>query len=409
MQSPLLSERVAPLDHVLRSYSKLAMLLMIPVSLTIFVVVWGVQNLTPLYGERERSPLYLAADERSAGSSSKKLEASTINALVVVAMVLGVTFLMVLLYKCNCMKIIVVWFIASALLIFSLLAWVWIDLVCTKYQIPYDYLGVTFFLWNFAVTGIVSLFYYAPAKMMQSYLVVLSVIMGWMLTRLPEWTTWAILVAVAIYDILAVLCPHGPLQMLVRESQARNEPIPGFVYDSGDGAVIDSRQANRPEDTGHEMQNPIQTLAQAPDTNVARAVPPTRQSPEVPNSSAPSVPALAQSARATVADVEDEEEPDPFEDADGSSPFKLGLGDFIFYSLLVGRAAEFSYVSWMTCYICVINGLVGTLTCLLFLRGKVPALPALPISIFSGAAAYFVTKYSTVPMNYYLSLSAVVI
>ncbi len=95
--------------------------------------------------------------------------------------------------------------------------------------------------------------------------------------------------------------------------------------------------------------------------------------------------------------------------ADQGAPLKLGLGDFIFYSLLVGRAAQYSYVSWMTCYICVINGLVGTLTCLLFLRGKVPALPALPFSIFAGVAAFFVTRYSTVPFNYYLSTAPLII
>ena len=35
-------------------------------------------------------------------------------------------------------------------------------------------------------------------------------------------------------------CPGGPLKMLVKESQERNEPIPGFVYDSGDGAIVES-------------------------------------------------------------------------------------------------------------------------------------------------------------------------
>ena len=160
------SERIPPLDFVLKVYANLTMILMIPVSLTVFIVVWGVKELTPIYASRNQSPLYLAADESSAGTPTKKLESSVINALVIVAMVVVITLLMVLLYKLRCMKVIVTWFVVSAGIIFFLLAWVWIDLVCTKYQIPYDYLGIFVFLWNFGIVGIIALFYYAPAKMM---------------------------------------------------------------------------------------------------------------------------------------------------------------------------------------------------------------------------------------------------
>ena len=44
------------------------------------------------------------------------------------------------------------------------------------------------------------------------YMVVVSALLGWSLTKLPEWTTWAVLIALAFWDVLAVGCASGPLR-----------------------------------------------------------------------------------------------------------------------------------------------------------------------------------------------------
>ncbi len=44
--------------------------------------------------------------------------------------------------------------------------------------------------------------------------------------------SWVLLVALALYDIAAVLIPGGPLKVLVELAQERNEPIPALVYES---------------------------------------------------------------------------------------------------------------------------------------------------------------------------------
>eukprot|EP00536_Pseudo-nitzschia_multiseries_P002230 jgi/Psemu1/294751/fgenesh1_pm.29_\ len=76
------------------------------------------------------------------------------------------------------------------------------------------------------------------------------------------------------------------------------------------------------------------------------------------------------------------------DEADNST-IKLGLGDFIFYSVLVSKAAQYSFTTFAACLLVVLSGLAATLV-ILAIRGK--ALPALPISIFLGVIAFLWTR-----------------
>lgn len=64
-------------------------------------------------------------------------------------------------------------------------------------------------------------------------------------------------------------------------------------------------------------------------------------------------------------------------------------GDFIFYSLLVSKAAQYSFTTFSACMLVILAGLGGTLVLLSVYH---TALPALPISIFLGVVFYFLTR-----------------
>ncbi|CCW63173.1 unnamed protein product [Phytomonas sp. EM1] len=343
--------------------------LLAPVSATMILVVWSVNNLTPISAFSQESPLTLLVDEENQDSAFDKLGASFLNACCLIAVVVIMTFLVLVLYKYRCTGILFCWLMFSAGSILFIAMWEWLDLVCTRFQIPYDIITMTLLIWNLGAVGMVSLFYYVHPLFTQLYLVFASVLLAWSLTALPEWTTWAILLAIATYDILAVLCPHGPLKLLLEAAETQNEPIPGFIYDSS--------RTLRPVVTFQEQQ-PI------PVDSDTKRIPPPRQ--EGSNQKLPLVAYLKH-----------------------SSPFKLGLGDFIFYALLVGRAAMSGFLPFFFCLVTILSGMIATLVSLFVFRDLLHALPALPISIFLATAVYFITEYIVKDMNTYFSLKVYVL
>jgi len=86
-----------------------------------------------------------------------------------------------------------------------------------------------------------------------------------------------------------------------------------------------------------------------------------------------------------------DDESDEFDMQDG---IKLGLGDFIFYSMLVGFAAKKEMMTVYSSFIGIIAGLGFTLLCLSLYK---KALPALPFSIAIGVIFYFLTRIVLAP------------
>lgn len=280
-----------------------------PVTITMLLVIFLVRNLSPVSDNRSSFSDIMVYTEEEEDSAGQKLVGSLENALVFLGMVFGFTVLLLLLYKYRCMRIIYGWLILSTSMLLGMFGFYAFRLILEVFYIPLDIISAALLLWNFAVVGTLSIFWHAPNVIRQGYLVVVSALLAWTFTKLPEWTTWAILAAVSLYDLCAVLSPRGPLKVLVEESQRRNEPIPGLVYE------------------GHSV--------------------------------------------------------------------KLGLGDFVFYSVLVGRAALSDYVTIVACMLSILTGLCLTL----FLLGLFQkALPALPISIFLGILFFFTTKLMVTPM-----------
>ncbi|KAI8920950.1 Presenilin-domain-containing protein, partial [Powellomyces hirtus] len=220
------------------------------------------------------------------------------------------------------------------------------------HNLALDKITFWFFIWNLVAVGVLMIFYKGPLFLQQAYLVLMSSMMAYTLTKLPALTTWILLALLAIWDLIAVLCPFGPLRILVETAQNEEREIP---------ALLSPVAATGPR--GEPLPNV------SPDSSSARETAGDRPAPSD-----------------TAAEVEEEEA--------ARGGLKLGLGDFVFYSVLVARAALFDWITTLACTVAVLTGLNMTIFLLAMYQ---KALPALPISIAFGILFYFVSAVTLTP------------
>jgi len=355
-------------------------------------------------------------------SAPTKMWGALANASLFVLGVAGITFGLAAAFKRGWTRAIYGYLAWSGFSLFFFLGGDLAAQLLAHFSLPVDALTFMFTLWNFAVGGVACLFVLpaSPLTARQGYCIFTGVATAYIFCHVPPWTTWALLGAMAVYDLYAVLAPGGPLKALVELAAERGEDIPALIYEGrstqrGRGG---GRPARSPASGGDgmgevEVQGRSRGSAQGLPLGVvgvgmmadrsrggaggggggaallpgAPAGPPSTSSASPPpggEDDAPATPASTATARAFPG----------LPDA-----IKLGLGDFIFYSVLVGRASMGDLIEAGAAYLGVIAGLGATLAALAL---RQHALPALPVSIALGmvctAGARWVVEPVVMPL-----------
>eukprot|EP00241_Pyramimonas_parkeae_P002131 CAMPEP_0114232318 /NCGR_PEP_ID=MMETSP0058-20121206/4538_1 /TAXON_ID=36894 /ORGANISM="Pyramimonas parkeae, CCMP726" /LENGTH=482 /DNA_ID=CAMNT_0001343775 /DNA_START=338 /DNA_END=1786 /DNA_ORIENTATION=+ len=466
--------------------------------------------------------------EEDDDSLTTKLSGAVINSLIFMALVTAMTCMLYLMFKHNYTRCIWAYMAVAGFGLFALLGQSLLLPVFKGLGLHLDVVSYSILLWNFTMVGVLTTFFWpAPILLKQGHMIFIATVCAYGLARIPEWTTWLLLLAMAMYDVAAVLTPAGPLKRLMDLAHARNQHVPALVYESGPFRKLNvprprpsrrppTRSNSAPVQRGWPGFGPLPpppppaarrrsfwSRSTDPDPNPnpnpnpnanrahsAAARPPgaTTQGPapcrarvfhEV-NPFSDSVPAEefrlgapllgatviaptlslslvagmmtapmrrdersaeepprtqgTQEAGAAGASLESGEQgsavgggqaPPPVEgrfqssgsssssseeDEDGeggpsqrlSDTIKLGLGDFVFYSVLCGRAAMYDMMTCAACYLGIVAGLAATLV---LLAAYKKALPALPISIVLGMSSYALTRYLLEPAILGLSTS----
>lgn len=453
--------------------------LFVPVSLCMLIVV-GTLKATDSYHYSSQTVIWYAQmmfTDQSVDTGTRVWQ-SFANAFIMLIFIVIMTTVLILLYKFECYATIHGWLILSSLLLLFMFATMYIAQILKVYNIPMDIYTLAVIIWNFGIVGMICIHWKGPLLLQQGYLITISAFLALVFIRcLPDWTVWTVLAIVSIWDLVAVLCPCGPLRILVETAQERNEPIfPALIYSStmmwevvtmfhatavastlipvvsmadnqkvlkqskkqSSKQRIDSRReqsvsaapSRRSSRHNHNLESPIKRnqhpveihYEEGTQQSEVNFVQPTEESSSAISEvwQRPTVVGLSSSTPSQEARIRNRasrsesnqnirDVPQPRTRVEGQNEeergVKLGLGDFIFFSVLVGKAS--SYGDWtitMSCYIAILVGLCLTLSLLAVFR---KALPALPISIAFGLSSFFLSYMFVVPLTEKLTINQI--
>jgi presenilin 1 len=250
-----------------------------PVTITMIVaallVVYVNTDSTVQQGQEAMADAYQVWDLSSAKSSVQSLLFSLANAFVMVSAICCMTFIIVILYKYKCMKLLIGYMMTTSATLLGILGGNILSTFFIIYNIEIDNITFYLFMYNFAVVGVLAVFWGQgiPKYITQSYLVATSVILAWHLSYFDDWTTWSLLFMLAMYDLCAVLSPCGPLKALVNLMSQDDAPeMPGLLFEAdlpSDAKRPGSRQTPRNNSDSHHQQ---QTATGLPPTSPANAI-----------------------------------------------------------------------------------------------------------------------------------------
>lgn len=481
----------------LRYGAKNVIELFIPVSLCMLIVV-GTMKATDSYRYSSQTVFWYAQvmfTDQSVDTGTRVWQ-SFANAFIMLILIVVMTTILILLYKFRCYATIHGWLILSSLILLFMFAIMYVADILKVYNIPMDIYTVMIFIWNFGVVGMICIHWKGPLLLQQGYLILISALLALVFIRsLPDWTTWTVLGIVSIWDLVAVLCPRGPLRILVETAQERNEAIfPALIYSStmvwevvttvivtttpyilsnmadskpsnkrstGQGggrnrnrdrsnrragsssSSNNENRSNRPKirNPAKREQHPVEIQyeggAQPPEVEIIQpmggdseewtsgpvaATLTTRGNVESRecrgnrHTGGSSGPGASHNIMESTVQIRSREHDanhsrveiqDPRQVVEEERGVKLGLGDFIFFSLLVGKASSYNdWVITLSCYVAILVGLSLTLSLLAIFR---KALPALPISIAFGLCSFFMSYMFAVPFAERLAMDQVFI
>jgi len=102
---------------------------------------------------------------------------SVIQALTILAQIIGATIVIVLLFKYGCFRVLFIIIGIIVVMLLGLFGWILITALLVRFNLALDYVSLILYLWNFVIVGVVVIFWKGPMQLQQAYLVQMSSMM----------------------------------------------------------------------------------------------------------------------------------------------------------------------------------------------------------------------------------------
>jgi presenilin 1 len=372
--SSKLSEK-PPLDIDYWSRSFLA--LVYPVSFTVIISACLAIFLYDLYTQSnvfEDAGLISSSKGPNAASISKITWESFLIALIIIGIIALATCLLVIFVYYNCIKFLYIYLLFTVICVFSLLNISILSMIIAQLNSSIDWLTILFYIYNILTIAIISMFWLSPDIIKQIVTIYQCIIMIlYVLKIAPEWIAWALLPLLAIWDMIAVLLPFGPLYLLINLFQKRKIQVPPMmIYTTG--LWFKNQNMNRKNFLRRkyfilsEQWSSLNLIFMSMNTFNYFYKQKTNFN-MIKNTNASSDKELTKKNQ--------------------TRKSMLGLGDFIFYSILLCKTvftSQCNLFAIIIIYLCIIMGMLATTIILIILHRP---LPALPISLLIGLVVFF--------------------
>ncbi|CAF0911822.1 unnamed protein product [Adineta steineri] len=356
-------------------WSRSFLALVYPVSFTVIISAGLSIFLYDLYKHSnvfEDAGLISTLHGPNAASISKITWESFLIALIIIGIIALVTCLLVIFVYYGCMKCLYIYLFITVICVFSLLNISILSMIIAQLNCSIDWLTILFYVYNILSIAILSMFWLSPDIIKQIVTIYQCIIMIlYVLKIAPEWIAWALLPLLAIWDMIAVLLPFGPLYLLINLFQKRKLQVPSMmIYTTGiwfKNQNMNNLSRKKSLIPSFQYWSSLNLLFISP--NILTYF----YKEKIDNNNNKNTNASSnKSSRKTK-----------------TRKSMLGLGDFIFYSILLSKTvftSECNIFAIIIVYLCIIMGMLGTTIVLLILNRP---LPALPISLLIGLAAFF--------------------
>lgn len=363
-------------------WSRSFLALVYPVSFTVIISAGLAMFLYDLFTQPnvfEEAGLISSSRGPNAGSASTITGQAFKIALIVVGLLVIATCLLVVLVYYNCMKVLYVYLFLTVVCVFSLLNLSILSMIIAEANIPIDWITIVLFVFNILIVALISMFWISPDFIKQAATIYQCVVMIlYVLKMAPEWIAWALLPLLAIWDMIAVLLPFGPLYLLINLFQKRQIEVPPMmIYTTG----LWLRQSNKNSNASSRfrtdqwsMSLSIFNLIFISKSTIDSFDEENRIFNDVQNTNASKENSSSKKRRRTRKSM-------------------LGLGDFIFYSILLAKTvftSECNLFAVIIVYLSIIMGMLATTIILVLIHRP---LPALPISLLIGLGIFFQYHY----------------